>query len=401
MRSILTPGPASPPTGVTRIALRAVTAPAARPSSAAPAARPATSVADTLSSMPRTPSGTPITETAATAAPASSPTTTIGASSSATIRIACQRVPPRRRMVASSPRRSAVAIAAVLTSASAANAIDSPMITHTPQAPLWPSVRTVPRYSARVSTCVPGCAVGALAGHEHRRVGGDRGVALGERAVHDHVAEAGGAVVDRGDPQRRLGRVLEPGGQDVADLHVALGGDDVADRDGGAADVAEVAVADAEVERAGGVAEPGRRPRRVPAGQALAEQEHLGRDHARAAEPLGGAGGERRAVAAGHDVVGGDALGGDGLGVVARARGEHALRADQHRDQHDRRRQRGACASGSPTARCSPAAPRGRGRAAGGRAARPGGRAASARAARCRPPAGCRRGSRTPTPARP
>ena len=65
-------------------------------------------------------------------------------------------------MVASSPRRSAVAIAAVLTSDSAANAIDSPMITHTPQAPLWPSVRTVPRYSERVRTCVPGCAAGRL-----------------------------------------------------------------------------------------------------------------------------------------------------------------------------------------------------------------------------------------------
>ena len=86
--------------------------------------------------------------------------------------------------MASSPRRSAVTIAAVLTSDRAANAIDSPMITHTPQAPLCPSVRTVSRYCARVRTRVPGCGERARsARHEHGGVGGDGGVAPGERAV--------------------------------------------------------------------------------------------------------------------------------------------------------------------------------------------------------------------------
>ena len=84
------------------------------------------------------------------------------------MRMACQPVPPSRRMVASSPRRSAVAIAAVLMSDSAAKAIDRPMISHTPQAPLVPSVRTLSRYSARVSSCVPGMGRGVRRVSERR-----------------------------------------------------------------------------------------------------------------------------------------------------------------------------------------------------------------------------------------
>ena len=60
--------------------------------------------------------------------------------------------------MASSSRRSEVAIAAVLTSERAANSTDSPITIHTPQAPLVPSVRTSPRCSARVWTRTPGWA---------------------------------------------------------------------------------------------------------------------------------------------------------------------------------------------------------------------------------------------------
>ena len=90
---------------------------------------------------------------------------------------------------------------------------------------------------------------------------------------------------------------------------MALGGDDVADGDAGAADVVEIAVADAEVERAGaspspaaahGVSQP---VRPLPSRNTCVGT--MPRAHA---EPLGGARGERGAVAAGHDVLGGDPL---------------------------------------------------------------------------------------------
>ena len=63
--------------------------------------------------------------------------------------------------------------------------------------------------------------------------------------------------------------------------------------------------------------------------------------------------GQRRAVAAGDDVGRLDPRLGHGLRVVAGARGQHALAADQHRDQQDRRRQRGAAPAvgGQPGAR--------------------------------------------------
>ena len=92
-----------------------------------------------------------------------------------------------------------------------------------------------------------------------------------------------------------------------------------------------------------------------------------------AAEPLGRAGGERRAVAAGHDVAGGDALRGHALGVLARAGRQHALRADEHRDQHDRRRQRGAAppVGGQAGAGQQPRAPSARSGAASAAAGSP------------------------------
>ena len=71
----------------------------------------------------------------AIAAPAARATSMTGASSSAIMRIACPAVPPSRRIVASSARRSPVDMAAVLISASAANTTDSPTISHTPHAP--------------------------------------------------------------------------------------------------------------------------------------------------------------------------------------------------------------------------------------------------------------------------
>ena len=81
-----------------------------------------------------------------------------GASSSATMRVAWPAVPPSRRIVASSLRRSPVDIAAVLTRASAANITDRPMISHTPHAPSLFEECRVARYSARVSAVTPGCA---------------------------------------------------------------------------------------------------------------------------------------------------------------------------------------------------------------------------------------------------
>ena len=194
-------------------------------------------------------------------------------------------MPPSRRIVASSPRRSAVAIAAVLIERQRRErdreADDHPDAPGAARAERAHGVEVLRAGEHRPS---PGRARRASAPATNTAVSaGCGGVATGELAVDDDVAEAGGAVVDRGDAQRHRGRVLEPGGQDVADLHVALGGDRATDRDGGAADVADVAAADAEVERARGVGtvDAGGRPRRVPARQALAEQEHLRRDHAR------------------------------------------------------------------------------------------------------------------------
>ena len=81
-----------------------------------------------------------------------------GASSSAIMRVACPAVPPSRRIVASSARRSPVDMAAVLISASAANITDSPMISHTPHAPSLLEECRVVRYCARVSDLMPGWA---------------------------------------------------------------------------------------------------------------------------------------------------------------------------------------------------------------------------------------------------
>ena len=186
------------------------------------------------------------------------------------------------------------------------------------------------------------------AGHEDRAL--DAGsVRPGERRIEHDVAEARRAVVDRGDAERHRGRVLEPRADGVADHQVTLGRDDAADGDAGALHVADVPGADAQVGGAVRAAQPGGRPRGVPARQALAEQEHLRGPHARggvdAREPgelRRRAGGQRRAVAAGDDVRRLDPRGGHRLRVVAAARREHALAADQHRDQQDRRRQRGA-----------------------------------------------------------
>ena len=224
--------------------------------------------------------------------------------------------------MASSPRRSAVAIAAVLTSDERRErdreADDHP---HAP-GPLWPSVRTVPRYRARAEH--PRRRVWRRGSSPATNTAASAGTAAwspGEPAIHDDVAEAGGAVVDRGDAQRDRRGVLEPRAQDVADAHAALGGDDVADATRGPAHVGEVAVADAEVER------PLRRPprRRPPptarpsrSGRRRAGTPGWGRARcppSRSAVPAGSG----RAVAAGDDVIGGDALRGDGLGVMARA----------------------------------------------------------------------------------
>ena len=155
------------------------------------------------------------------------------------------RVPPSRRIVASSSRRSAVAIAAVLTSASAANSTDSPIDhPHAPRAAraerahvvevlgagLRPARRDGPRRSGRASAPPrPPATKTALVG---RRAG----VLPGERRVEHDVAEARA----RGRRSRRRAastarRVLQAGADGVADLEVALGRDDAADGDGGAA----------------------------------------------------------------------------------------------------------------------------------------------------------------------
>ena len=81
-----------------------------------------------------------------------------GASSRTIIRVACHDVPPSRRSVASSARRSPVAMAAVLSSASAANATDSPTIIQMPHAWSLLAACRVSRYSSRVSAATPGWA---------------------------------------------------------------------------------------------------------------------------------------------------------------------------------------------------------------------------------------------------
>ena len=146
-------------------------------------------------------------------------------------------------------------MAAVLSSASAANATDSPTIIQMPHA--W-SLLAACRV---VEVLVPGQRGDAGMG---LRVGGDRprpardedrlvdaggGVTAGELVVEHDVAEPGGAVVDGRDAQRLGTRVGHPGTQRVADAQAALGGDHAADRDRAAAHVAQAAGRDVEVER--------------------------------------------------------------------------------------------------------------------------------------------------------
>ena len=115
-------------------------------------------MAGTTIGMPRTPSGTPIMATPAITVPAPSATSRVGTSSSATIRATWPAVPPSSRIVANSARRSDVAIAAVLISASAANSTDRPTTSHTPHASSLFAACSVARYCERVSVVTAGCA---------------------------------------------------------------------------------------------------------------------------------------------------------------------------------------------------------------------------------------------------
>ena len=168
----------------------------------------------------------------------------VGPSSSATMRTACEAVPPSRRTVASSERRSAVLIAAVLTSASVANraasADDQPhaprlvgRLAVQPGAELRPGQRRDAGVAVRVA--LERAGGGGAAGHEHGR-GVDLGrVRAGQRRVHDDLSQAGRAVVDRRDAQPLRPRVRHPHPHGVADRQVAVGGDPAAHRDGAAA----------------------------------------------------------------------------------------------------------------------------------------------------------------------
>ena len=318
-------------------------------------------------------------------------------------------------MVASSSRRSVVVIAAVLISASVGErggeADDQP------DAPRPVDVGRVDRVEVLAAAHRPHAGMvggvarerppgGRAAGDEQRRVGGDGGVAPGDGGVEQDVAEAGGAVVDRGHAERGAGRVGHPDGHGVADLQVAAVREHAADGDGVVVDVAQRPLDHDRVERARRRAcRSGRgRPRALVAeagGERIDLGRHDGGDGVDAVEPPTAA-----AVPAGSGAPSAPTTTCAALtrapchvlGVALVAGLDDALGAGEHRHEHDRRRQRG----GPPAVRRQPGARRAvrtrRGGAAARRARRPGSRAASARGARCPSRAGSRRGRRTPSP---
>ena len=297
-------------------------------------------------------------------------------------------------MVASSSRRSAVAIAAVLISERAANSADSPMTIHTPHAPLVPERADVPQVLG--------------AGLDPRRRGGSRRSASSERAAGappaTRIALVGACAVRAGRaPGRarrrrgpRRGRRSRRRAADRASCPSSHAGGTASptSRSPSAATTRLTATRVAAARRAGRRARrPGRACRRAPgrrgrppatgrpspSGRCRAGTPRVGStpvarvDARQPRELRGRAGRQWRAVAPGDHVGGLDPRARSRAPCRALgARWSDALGADQHRDQQDRRRERGAAPAVGGQARCSRAGPARRAAAAGTGAARPG-----------------------------
>ena len=358
--------------------------------------------------MPRTPSGTPIDrERRRSPRPAAARR----ASSAQLERDHAHRLPGGAAEQADRgqlARRSPVAIAAVLTSASAANSTDRPTISHTPHASRCSaacSVREVlrarqrarrpgaRRRTARASARPPARRRRTRRRRPRRRVAAGDGRS---RARRRRARPSGRRPPRRAASRRRVSAIRAC--ERVADPQVPLGGDHVAHRHGRRRarrparprvtrrSSARPASRAASPAAGHGVSQPRPSSSRntsvgsMPGGRVDARQ---------AAELARRAGGQRRAVAPDHDVVGRDARGGDPLDLLLRAR--------LQRRPGCRRASRSArsgwrappCASGSRRGSCSRAARARRGAATAARARRPAGRAASGRAAPCPSRAGC------------
>ena len=222
----------------------------------------------------------------------------------------------------------------------------------------------------------------------------------GRVGQHD-VAEAGGARVDRADPERVAGRVGQPRGERVAEPQVARLGEHVADRDRVAADAAQLAAVTPR--SSAGCPWPGGRRRAT----ARCRRTRSRRDRSPSSRVTAtSSSGVRSAVVSGigapsrptrtNGAFTRSAV--TGLGVALPADLDDALRPGEHRDEHDRGGQRGRPPAVGGEAGARPAARTRRSAGAGGRAARWETRAGRGRAGRPRPPGASLRGSRTRPP---
>ena len=167
---------------------------------------------------------------------------------------------------------------------------------------------------------------GRATGYEDGVVGATRRMRSGERRIEHKVAQAGWAVVDGGDSERRCARIRHACAHHVTDLESAFGRDHLADSDGQTVHVTQATARDAKIQcPVGRGRDACRRPRRVPA-EAAVEQEDVRLHHAdrpvdagQAGELGDAPGGQRCVVAPDHDVISRDPRRRHPLGLPLRA----------------------------------------------------------------------------------